>query len=98
MNGRAGRAVARAGHALWSACLLAAAALPGANVYADGSKPPEPADADLIEFLGSVDSDDADWRAYLARVEATKPVVAKPTQPPPDPASAPKKDAPEDEQ
>jgi len=50
----------------------------------------EPADADLIEFLGSVDSDDEGWKEYLARTVARPPVEKK--QPPPPASSAPAKD------
>jgi hypothetical protein len=50
----------------------------------------EPADADLIEFLGSVDSDDAGWKQYLARTGTQAPVVKTPPAPPA--SSAPGKD------
>jgi hypothetical protein len=55
------------------------------------AKTVEPADEDLIEFLGSVDSDDEGWKQYLARTGTQTPVVKKP---PPDPpaSSAPGKD------
>ena len=56
----------------------------------------EPADADLIEFLGSVDSDDEGWKQYLARTGAQAPAVktppAPPTSAPPPSSSAPGKD------
>ena len=54
----------------------------------------EPADEDLIEFLGSVDSDDEGWKQYLARTGGTQaPVVKAPPPPPAPPASsAPGKD------
>src|ERR1700744_5558701 len=48
----------------------------------------EPADADLIEFLGSVDSDDEGWKQYLARTSARTPVVVKKQPPPPPPPSS----------
>lgn len=48
----------------------------------------EPADADLIEFLGSVDSDDEGWKQYLARTSARTPVAKKQSPPPPPPASS----------
>jgi len=51
----------------------------------------EPADADLIEFLGSVDSDDEGWKQYLARMAAQRPAVKRPPPPPPA-SSAPSKD------
>jgi hypothetical protein len=62
---------------------------------ARAAEPPvvEPADADLIEFLGSVDSDDAGWKQYLARTGTPAPVVKAPPTPPAPPASsAPGKD------
>jgi hypothetical protein len=55
------------------------------------AKTVEPADADLIEFLGSVDSDDEGWKQYLARSGAQRPVVKK-TPPPAPSSSAPTKD------
>ena len=55
------------------------------------AKSVEPADADLIEFLGSVDSDDESWKQYLARKDTQTP-VAKPPPPAPPPSSAPGKD------
>jgi hypothetical protein len=58
---------------------------------AEPAKTVEPADADLIEFLGSVDSDDEGWKQYLARTAARTPVVKKPPPTPPA-SSAPAKD------
>ncbi len=55
---------------------------------AQPAKTVEPADADLIEFLGSVDSDDAGWKQYLARTDTRKPATKKPPPAPP-PSSAP---------
>ena len=55
------------------------------------AKTVEPADEDLIEFLGSVDSDDEDWKRYLARTGMQTPVAGKPQQAPPS-SSAPGKD------
>jgi hypothetical protein len=55
------------------------------------AKPVEPADADLIEFLGSVDSDDEGWKQYLARKDTQMPVAKKPPPAPP-PSSAPGQD------
>jgi hypothetical protein len=60
-----------------------------------GEPPPkavEPADEDLIEFLGSVDSDDAGWKQYLARTGARTPVVPVVKKQPPPASSAPAKD------
>ncbi len=51
----------------------------------------EPADADLIEFLGSVDSDSAGWKQYLVRTGARMPAAKKPPAAPPA-SSAPGKD------
>jgi len=64
-----------------------------------GQPPPktvEPADEDLIEFLGSVDSDDVEWKEYLARKDAQRPVAGKPSAAAP-PSSAPVKDGTKDE-
>ena len=53
----------------------------------------EPADDDLIEFLGSVDSDDEGWKQYLRRMGTQQPAAKKPPPaPPPPPSSAPGKD------
>jgi hypothetical protein len=66
--------------------LLVRAAEPPAKVV-------EPADADLIEFLGSVDSDDEGWKQYLARTGTPVPVVkASPPASAPPASSAPGKD------
>ncbi len=61
------------------------------------AKSVEPADEDLIEFLGSVDSDDTGWKQYLARTGAQTPAAKKPVAPPP-PSSEPGKDGAKDEQ
>jgi len=50
------------------------------------AKSVEPADEDLIEFLGSVDSDDEGWKQYLARKDTQRPAAKQP--PPPPPASS----------
>jgi hypothetical protein len=50
----------------------------------------EPADEDLIEFLGSVDSDDEGWKEYLARTGWQQAAAKKPPVPPS--SSAPGKD------
>jgi hypothetical protein len=52
----------------------------------------EPADDDLIEFLGSVDSDDEGWKQYLRSTGMQRPAAKKPAPPPPPPSSAPGKD------
>ena len=72
--------------------LLGAAALLAAPLRAA-----EPAaDADLLEYLGSVDSDEAGWHDYLATTDVDKvvknsgaaPAATLPAKPA-DPASAP---------
>ena len=74
--------------------LLLGAPLPALLVRA--AEPPakvvEPADADLIEFLGSVDSDDEGWKQYLARTGTRVPVKASQPAPAPPASSAPGKD------
>jgi hypothetical protein len=74
-----------------STTVLLRAAEPPAKVV-------EPADEDLIEFLGSVDSDDEGWKLYLALSGAQAPAAKKPPPPPPPPSSAPVKDGGKDEQ
>ena len=47
--------------------------------------PPEPADAEFLEFLGSVGSDDDGWINYLAQTDpAAAARVAAAKTPPPD--------------
>ena len=55
----------------------------------------EPADEDLLEFLGSVDSDDEGWKQYLARTGTQTPATKPPPAPPA--SSAPGKDGAKDE-
>lgn len=72
--------------------LLAGMALrPVVLCAAEPAKTVEPADEDLIEFLGSVDSDDEGWKQYLARAGTKAPEAKKPPPDPP-PSSAPEKD------
>lgn len=52
----------------------------------------EPADEDLIEFLGSVDSDDEGWKQYLARTGTQTPTAKEPPAAPPS-SSAPGTDS-----
>ena len=59
------------------------------------AKSVEPADEDLIEFLGSVDSDDVEWKQYLARKDTQPPAAKPPTAPPA--SSAPGKNGTKDE-
>jgi hypothetical protein len=78
-------------------CLGLLLGVPLQGVRLCAAEPPpksvEPADADLIEFLGSVDSDDEGWKQYLARTSARTPVVKKQSPPPaPPPSSAPVKE------
>ncbi len=68
---------------------LAHASQPAATVV-------EPADADLIEFLGTVDSDDVAWKQYLARAGTRPPAPKSPPAPPPA-SSAPAKEGAKDE-
>ena len=68
-------------------CLLGAgAALPGVPLADDAAKspPPEPADVELLEFLGSVGSEDQAWKNYVAQTDAAKAskVAAAKTTPP----------------
>ena len=74
--------------------LLCVGMLLGLPLLLRAGQPPaksvEPADADLIEFLGSVDSDDEGWKQYLART-GTRPAKKPPATPPS--SSAPGKDS-----
>jgi hypothetical protein len=48
------------------------------------------ADAELLEYLGSVDSSDAGWHDYLASTDVdklVKPAAAQPAAPPVQPAA-----------
>ncbi|HEY4338671.1 MAG TPA: hypothetical protein VGM97_01880 [Steroidobacteraceae bacterium] len=78
-------------------CLGLLLAVPLQPLLLRAAEPPakvvEPADEDLIEFLGSVDSDDEGWKQYLARTGAQAPVVKAPAPPAAPPSSsAPGKD------
>ena len=59
----------------------------------------EPADAEFLEFLGSVGSEDEDWISYLSGTDVAhaardpSKVAAAPHAPPRDPAVAPAKEA-----
>ena len=67
--------------------LIVVGALLGAPVQAGD----EPVDAELLEFLGTVDSSEPDWRDYLAATDvdavakggAAAGKTAKPATPPP---------------
>jgi hypothetical protein len=59
--------------------LLAVLAL-AASVHADDAPPPSAAtqpDDELIEFLGTVGSEDEDWISYLSQTDPTKVATAK---------------------
>jgi hypothetical protein len=62
--------------ALCLAWALAASALVPADALADDAPDP-PADADLLEYLGSVDSEEQGWIDYLARTDIAQVVKAK---------------------
>jgi hypothetical protein len=66
-------------------CVCALAGVRGGSVHAADPPPPQqPAsadDVDVIEFLGSVGSDDADWINYLAQTDTAKGSTA-PKSPP----------------
>jgi hypothetical protein len=48
-----------------------------------------PVDDGLLEFLGSVDSDDKDWHDYLAGTDIDQVARRAGNQPPPKPAAPP---------
>jgi len=67
----------------------------GALIAAPLKAADEPVDADLLEFLGTVDASAADWRDYLAATDVDALVqarTAKPTDPAKPPPTAPEKD------
>lgn len=49
-------------------------------------------DGDLLEFLGSVDSEDKDWHEYLARTDIEKVAQRAARAPPVPPAASTPKD------
>jgi hypothetical protein len=54
---------------------------PGKTKVAQGNT--DPADADLLEYLGSVDVEGQDWMDYLARTDIAQVAKAKkPADPP----------------
>jgi hypothetical protein len=57
--------------------LVAVAVMAVGSAAVQAAEPVPAADADLLEFLGSLDTEDEEWREYLAerpiRVEAGKP-------------------------
>ncbi len=78
------RRPARSGQAL----LLAAFTASGAAAAADAS----PVAEEFLEYLGSWESDDADWLVASAAAAAARPAAPAPTQP--QPATAPRDVAP----
>ena len=76
---------------------LGATVLGIAAVLAAASSAEPKVDGDLLEFLGSVDTEDKDWHDYLARTDidkvAQRPARAPPVSPaapsPKDPAGGP---------
>jgi hypothetical protein len=79
------------------AALLSAAFLPGLAAQADE----KPADAALLEFLGSVDASMPGWHKYVtdtdkaaARAAAVPVKAAKSADPPPAPSSPPRETPP----
>ncbi len=60
--------------------ILAAAVLVPLPLHAD-EKAATTVDTDFLEFLGSLDSDDVAWTAYLASTDATQTNTPKPTKP-----------------
>lgn len=81
-----------------SACFAAllAGSIAGLAQAAEPAKPAapaqskvEPVDVELLEFLGSLDTEEEDWREYLeerpVKAAAGKPVEQKPPASQPDP-------------
>jgi hypothetical protein len=67
---------------------LGATLLGLAAVFAVARSAEPKVDGDLLEFLGSVDSEDKDWHDYLARTDIEK-VAQRPARAPPVPPAAP---------
>ncbi|HKE44872.1 MAG TPA: hypothetical protein VKB41_10100 [Steroidobacteraceae bacterium] len=63
----------------WYLSLLLAAALLPARVPAEEKSA---VDSDFLEFLGSLDSDDAAWSAYLQHADPPPAGAVKPTNAP----------------
>ena len=70
-----------------AAPLLLAPLLLERAALAAAPAPPPPADDDLLEFLGSVDSEEPGWHDYLAGAGDLK--GARPPAPPPASATQP---------
>lgn len=60
--------------------ILAAAMLVPAGLHAD-EKAAATVDTDFLEFLGSLDSDDVVWIAYLTSTDASQTNTPKPDKP-----------------
>lgn len=61
-----------------SALMPAVAPADDANAAKVAKRAPDPpADADLLEYLGSVDSEEQDWIDYLAHTDIAQVVKAK---------------------
>ena len=80
----------------WVAALLASAGAGAVQAAEPKTAPPaqrapekvEPVDADFLEFLGSLDTEDEEWREYLEErpiKAAGKPAEKKPPPAQPDP-------------
>jgi hypothetical protein len=72
---------------MWRASLclgsiLAAAILAPASLHADDKASTTAVDTDFLEFLGSLDSDDVAWSAYLNNTDVAETNIPKPTKPP----------------
>ncbi len=90
-------------HPLGAALLGTGAVLLGTAAVLASARAAEPkVDGDLLEFLGSVDSEDKDWHEYLARTDIEKvaqraaraPPASPPASSPKDPAAATRPGAP----
>jgi hypothetical protein len=55
----------------------AAASADDSNTNAAKRAPEAPADAELLEYLGSVDAEGQEWMEYLARTDISQVVKAK---------------------
>ena len=71
---------------------LAATLLGIAAVFAAARSAEPKVDGDLLEFLGSVDTEDKDWHDYLARTDIDKVAQHGARAPPVSPAAPSPKD------
>jgi hypothetical protein len=65
---------------LFLGSILATTALVSLGLHAD-EKPAAEVDTDFLEFLGSLDSDDVAWNAFLTSADATQTNSPEPTKP-----------------